>query len=137
MWFFVFSISLGTLGPFFLSSFFILCACVYSEHGTAGEPGAVAGVSQFWPVEGGLRGAQSPLSCLGVACASRHEGWRNGLCLATICNFLSNVYEIDLSSGSLFSPFLLALSVVSSLFIIWFRVRACTPSTAPRKGSTP
>ena len=25
-------------------SYFVSCACVYSEHGTAGEPGAVSGV---------------------------------------------------------------------------------------------
>ena len=43
--FFIFSIFLGTPGPFFLFSSFVSCACVYSEHGTAGEPGAVAGVS--------------------------------------------------------------------------------------------
>ena len=37
-----------------LKSSFVSCACVYSEHGTAGEPGAVAGVSGRWRVEGGL-----------------------------------------------------------------------------------
>ena len=84
---FVFSISFGTLGPFFLFSSFVSCACVYSEYGTAGEPGAVAGVSGCWRVEGGLQGARSPLSYLGVACASRHEGCMNGLCLASICDF--------------------------------------------------
>ena len=38
---------------FSLFSSFVLCACVYPEHGTAGEPGAVAGVSGYWRVEGG------------------------------------------------------------------------------------
>ena len=53
----------------------VSCACVYSEHGiVVGEPGAVAGVSGCWQVEKRLQAARSPLSCLGVACASRHEG---------------------------------------------------------------
>ena len=38
--------------PFFLYSSFVLCACVYPERGTAGEPGAVAGVSGCWRVSG-------------------------------------------------------------------------------------
>ena len=42
---------------------------MYSEHGTAGEPGAVVGVSGCWRVEGGLKGARSSFSWLGVACA--------------------------------------------------------------------
>ena len=65
----------------------VSCACVYSEHGAAGEPGAVAGVSRCRRVEEGLHGARLPFSCLGVACASRHEGNMNGLCLASICGF--------------------------------------------------
>ena len=80
---FVFSISLGTFGYFFLFSSFASCAYVYSEHCTAGEPGTVAGVSGWWRVKGGLQGARSPLWWLGVACASRHEGSMNGLCLAS------------------------------------------------------
>ena len=66
---------------------------MYSDHGTVGEPSAVAGVSGCWRVEGGLQGAQSPLSCLGVAYASRHKGCMNGLCLASICGFLLSTYE--------------------------------------------
>ena len=46
---------------------------MYSEHGTAGEPGAVAGVGGRWRVERGLQGVRSPFSWLGVACGSRHE----------------------------------------------------------------
>ena len=72
--------------PFFFCCF-VSCACVYSEHGTAGEPGAVAGVSGCWRVEGGLQGARLAFSWLRVACASRHEGCMNGLCLASICDF--------------------------------------------------
>ena len=49
--FFVFSISLGTLSIFCLFSYFVSCACVYSEHGTAGESGTVVGVSECWRVE--------------------------------------------------------------------------------------
>ena len=71
--FFVFSISLGIFGPFFLFSSFVSCACVSSEHLTVSEPGAVAGISGCWRVKGGLQGARLPLSCLGIACASRHE----------------------------------------------------------------
>ena len=41
---------------------FVLCACVYPEHGTAGERGAIAGVGGRWRVEGGLEGARSPFS---------------------------------------------------------------------------
>ena len=37
-----------------LFSYFVSCACVYSEHGTAGERGTVAGVSGLWRVEGGV-----------------------------------------------------------------------------------
>ena len=85
--FFVFSISLGTLGYFFLFFSFVSCAYVYSEHGTAGEPGAVAGVSGCWRVEGGVQGARSPFSWLGVARASRPEGIMEGLCLGSICDF--------------------------------------------------
>ena len=67
-WFFVLFISLAWhFRPFFLFSSFVSCAYVYSEHDTAGEPGAVAGVSGCWRVEGGLQGAQSQFSWLGVA----------------------------------------------------------------------
>ena len=52
----------------------VSCACVYFEHGTAGEPGAVAGVSGCLKVDGGLQGARPSSSWLGVACASGHEG---------------------------------------------------------------
>ena len=69
----------------FLPLFVWFGACVYSMHGTAGEPGAVAGVSGCWRVEGGLDEARSPFSCLGVACPTRHEGSMNGLCLASWC----------------------------------------------------
>ena len=58
---------------------------MYSDHGTAGERGTVAGVSGWWRVEGGLQGARSPFSWLGVVCASRHEGSMNGPCLASGC----------------------------------------------------
>ena len=51
---FVFSISLGTLGPFSFFSSSVSCACVYSKYGTAGERGTVAGVSGWWWVEGGV-----------------------------------------------------------------------------------
>ena len=56
--FFVFSISLGTFGPFFLFSSFVSCACVYSEHGAAGEPGTVAGGSGCWRVLAGREGGE-------------------------------------------------------------------------------
>ena len=39
---------------------------------------------------------------------------------------------LDISSGSFFSQFLLALSVLFPIFLLSFRVRACTPSTASR-----
>ena len=64
-----------------------------SEPGTEGEPGAVVGVSGCWRVEGGVQGARSPHPCLGVACASRHEGCMNGLNRATICDFRRRMYE--------------------------------------------
>ena len=70
--------------PLFLqTSSFIRCTCVYSEHGTAGDPGAVAGVNRCWRMEGGLQGARSPFPSLGIACAPRHERSTNGLCLAS------------------------------------------------------
>ena len=53
--FFVFSISLGTFSPVSLFSYFVSCACVYSEYGTTGERGTVAGVSGCWRVEEGLQ----------------------------------------------------------------------------------
>ena len=64
---------------------FLFCvrACVYSEHGNAGEHGAIAGVGGRWRVEGGLEGARSLFSSLGVASPSRHEGSMNGLCPAS------------------------------------------------------
>ena len=68
-----------------LFSSFVLFVRVYPEHGTAGEPGAVAGVGGRWRVEGGLKGARSPISWLGVAYPSRHEGRMNGICLASWC----------------------------------------------------
>ena len=61
---------------------------VYSEHGTAGEPGAVAEDSGCWGVGRGLQGARSTFSWLGVGCASRHEGSKNGLCLPSIGEFV-------------------------------------------------
>ena len=45
---------------FFLFCSFVSRACVYSEHGTAGEPRVVAGVSGCWRVEGG--GARSAVA---------------------------------------------------------------------------
>ena len=77
---------------FFLPSF-VLCACMHPERGTAGEPGAIAGVSGHWRVEVGLEGARSPFSWLGVACASRHERSMNGLCLASWCGVGYNMYK--------------------------------------------
>ena len=77
-------ICLGTFGPFSLLLSFVSCACLYSEHDTAGEPDTFAGVSGCWRVEGALQGARSPFSWLGVACASRNEGCMNGLSLAPI-----------------------------------------------------
>ena len=56
---------------------------VYPEHGNAGEPGAIAGVSACWRVEEGLEGARLPFSWLGVACPSIYEGSINGLRLAS------------------------------------------------------
>ena len=41
-------------------SLFSLCACVYPEHGSAGEPGGAACDSRRLGVEGGLKGARSP-----------------------------------------------------------------------------
>ena len=38
-------------------------------------------------------------SCLGVACASRHDGCMNRLCLAPICDFGSSMYELQGSFG--------------------------------------
>ena len=77
----------------FFSSF-VSCACVSSEHGTAGKLGAVAGVSGCLLVEGGLQGPRSPFSCLGIVCASGHEGGKNGLCMASICDFGKSKYEV-------------------------------------------
>ena len=54
--FFVFSINFALSIMF--SFFFGSCACVYSEHGTAGEPGAVAGVSGCGRIQGGSGGAR-------------------------------------------------------------------------------
>ena len=56
--------------------------CVDPKHGTGGERGAIAGVSGPWRAEVGSEGARLPFSSLGVACAWRHEGNMNGLCLA-------------------------------------------------------
>ena len=39
----------------------MLCACVSPEHGTAGEPGAVAGVSGCRRVEGGVGRSAVPV----------------------------------------------------------------------------
>ena len=50
-----------------LFSFLVLCACMYPEHGTEGDRGAIAGVSGRWRVEGELEGARSPFPWLGVA----------------------------------------------------------------------
>ena len=47
-----FLLALSVLSSFFLLSF---CVRVYPEYGTAGEPGAVAGVSGCWRVEGGCK----------------------------------------------------------------------------------
>ena len=58
-----------------------------------GEPGAVAGVSGCRRVEGGLQGARSPFSCLGVGCASRHEGSMDGFCLASWCGSGYAMYD--------------------------------------------
>ena len=71
----------------------VWCACVYPEHGTVGEPGAIAGVRGRWRVTGGPEGARSPFSWLGVACRSRHEGSMNGLCLASWCRVRYNMCE--------------------------------------------
>ena len=51
--------SLAQLVMFLKKSSFVLCACVSSEHGAAGEPGAATGVSGCWRVKGGLQGARS------------------------------------------------------------------------------
>ena len=48
-----------------------MCAYVYPEHGTVGEPGAVAGVNEHCRVKGGLDGVRSHISWLGVACPSK------------------------------------------------------------------
>ena len=74
-------------------SCFVSCASVYSEHGTAGERGAVAGVSGCWRAEGGLNGARSPFSWLGVTCLSRHKGSMNRLCLASSFGVGYSMYE--------------------------------------------
>ena len=42
---------------------------------------------------GGLQGTRSPFSLLGVACASRHKGSMNGLCLASWCGSGFTMYE--------------------------------------------
>ena len=67
----------------FFSFFLVLFRVRACTQSTA--PRASAGVSGCWRVEGGLKGVRSPLSCLGVACTSRHEGSVNGLCLASVC----------------------------------------------------
>ena len=46
-------------------------------------------------------------------------------------------YLRDLSSGSLFSLFFLAFSVLFPFFLLSLCVRACTPSTAPRACPAP
>ena len=84
-WFIVSPFSLHFHFFFFFFSSFVLGACVYSEHGTAGEPGTVAGVGGCRRIERGLQGMRSLFSWVGVACASRHDGSLNGLCLASIC----------------------------------------------------
>ena len=66
---------------------------MYSEYGTAGEPGAVGGIGGYWRVEGGLKGARSPFSWLGVACASRYKGIMNGLCPTFSCGAGYKMYE--------------------------------------------
>ena len=66
---------------------------MYPEHGTAGEPGAVAGVSGCWRAEGGLDGGRPPFSWLGVACALGYEESMHGLCLASWCGAGYNMYE--------------------------------------------
>ena len=42
----------SSVALFLKKSCCVSSACVYSEHRTAGEPGAVAGVSGWWRVEG-------------------------------------------------------------------------------------
>ena len=46
-------------------------------------------------------------------------------------------YLPDFPSDSLFSPILLECSVIFFFFLLSFRVRACTPSTAPRASASP
>ena len=88
---FVFSIYLGTFGYFFLFS--ASCACVCMENCNAGEPGAVTSISGCWRVDGEVQRARSPFSCLGLACASRHEGSMNGFCLGSRCGSGYTIYE--------------------------------------------
>ena len=52
--------------------------------------------------------------------------------LSSHLGIASLYYLADLCSGSLFFPFLLALSVRFLFFLLSFRVRACAPNTAPR-----
>ena len=73
--------------------FFVSCAYVYPMHDNADTQGAVAGVGGLWRVEGGLAGAWSPFSWLGIACASRRGGSINGLCLSSWYGVEHNIHE--------------------------------------------
>ena len=73
------------------SSFSFGFVCVPRQHGSAGEPGAIAGMGGRWPVEGGSEGARSPFSWLGVACPPRHEGSMKALCLRCCCSMSENI----------------------------------------------
>ena len=54
---------------------------MYPEHGTAGEPGAVAGVSGRWRVEGGVGRSAVAVS---VARASRVHRHTRGACMSSV-----------------------------------------------------
>ena len=108
-----FSFPRGTLDFTFIYAPFVSCACVCSEHGTAGEPGSVAAVRVGWRAEGFLPRERSPFTWLGVARASRHERSMNWLCQALICrvrlslldsievvrNYWRNTFQLNLILG--------------------------------------
>ena len=80
---------------FRLFSFFFFCFLCARVLGTRHRERAQRrrGCQRVLAGKGGLQGARSPLSCLGVVCASRHEGSMNGLCLTSICIIRFSMYE--------------------------------------------
>ena len=80
-----FLLALSVRSFFFLLSFRVhVCTPGTAPRASPASSRVSAGAGGY---RGGLQGPRSPLWRLGVACALRHEGCMNKLCLASICDF--------------------------------------------------